>query len=96
MRNRDLGNWRDFFYADYVKKAMPGLNSRNQYRDCIVYLKKLSTYPEGLNIARKIAQEWRETYRNRPGHERRIVQSRLLKSEAKGSLPRRAGRPKAV
>lgn len=44
---------------------MPGLNSRNQYRDCIVYLKKLSTYPEGLDIARKIAQEWRETYRNR-------------------------------
>lgn len=53
----DLGNWRDFFYADYVKKAMPGLNSRNQYRDCIVYLKKLSTYPEGLDMARKIAQE---------------------------------------
>lgn len=65
MRNRDLGNWRDFFYADYVKKAMPGLNSRNQCRDCIVYLKKLSTYPEGLDMARKIAQEWWETYRNR-------------------------------
>lgn len=47
------------------EKAMPGLNSRNQYRDCIVYLKKLSTYPEGLDMARKIAQEWRETYRNR-------------------------------
>jgi len=28
-------------------------------------LKKLSTYPEGLELARKIAQEWCETYRNR-------------------------------
>lgn len=44
---------------------MPGLNSRAQYRNCIVYLKKLSTYPEGLDLARKIAQEWRETYRSR-------------------------------
>lgn len=52
-------------YEAYVKKAMPGLNSRNQYRDCIVYLKKLSTYPEGLDMDRKIAQEWRKTYRNR-------------------------------
>ena len=34
-------------------------------RFCIVYLKKLSTYPEGLELARKIAQEWCETYRNR-------------------------------
>lgn len=53
------------YYAAYVKKTMPGLNSRAQYRNCIVYLKKLSTYPEGLDMARKIAQEWRETCRNR-------------------------------
>lgn len=28
-------------------------------------MKKLSTYPEGMDLARKIAQEWCETYRNR-------------------------------
>lgn len=59
------GNEIRDYYADYVKKIMPGLNSRAQYRNCIVYLKKLSTYPEGLDLARKIAQEWRETYRSR-------------------------------
>lgn len=59
------GNEIRDYYANYVKKTMPGLNSRNQYRNCIFYLKKLSTYPKGLDLARKIAQEWRETYRNR-------------------------------
>ncbi|MCF0152908.1 SWIM zinc finger family protein [Megasphaera sp.] len=59
------GNEIRDYYADYVKKTMPGLNSRNQYQACIFYLKKLSTYPEGLKMARKIAQEWRETYRKR-------------------------------
>ena len=64
LKNKYGNEIRDY-YADYVKKTMPGLNSLAQYRNGIFYLKKLSTYPEGLHLARKIAQEWRETYRNR-------------------------------
>lgn len=42
------------------------MNRQNPTKTILYCLfEKLSTYPEGLDLARKIAQEWCETYRNR-------------------------------
>ena len=54
------------WYAEYVKKEAGMAADRNRYRELMKVLRKLSFYPDGEQVAEKIAMEWRKEYKRRP------------------------------
>lgn len=52
-------------YIAYVKQAADRASYRNAYRDVMTYLKKIKKYPDGMEITKEIASEWRIEYRRR-------------------------------
>lgn len=52
-------------YAEYVIGAAESASNRKEYNHLVRYLKKIKRYPNGTQIAAKIAKEWRTTYSRR-------------------------------
>lgn len=52
-------------YVTCMKKAMLSAGNRDQYAGVIRYLKKITRYPDGKEIAIQIAAEWRRDYPRR-------------------------------
>jgi hypothetical protein len=53
-------------YTAYIKKQADVVSDRKRYKDLMKYLKKIITYPNGKEIAKKVAAEWRVCYYRRP------------------------------
>lgn len=52
-------------YIRYVHRQAERTSYRKMYKELVTYLKKIKRYPDGADIARKIAEEWRQKYRRR-------------------------------
>lgn len=52
-------------YVQYVRILIPDSRHRNQYRNCIQYLKKICQFSGGEKIAQNLAREWKHTYTTR-------------------------------
>ena len=52
-------------YSDYLEKAVDMANDRNKYKSLMVYLKKISACAGGKEIAKEIADTWRQVYKRR-------------------------------
>lgn len=52
-------------YVIYVRQVAGRTSSRNQYRSLMDYLRKIKKYPDGKELAAKIAKEWRTMYSRR-------------------------------
>ena len=52
-------------YAALTRNGMLSAGNRNQYAEVIRYLKKITRYPGGKEIAIQIAREWRTEYPRR-------------------------------
>jgi len=50
-------------YAAYIRKQADVVSDRKRYKELIRYLKKLKSYPDGKEMAVKIANEWKAYYR---------------------------------
>lgn len=53
-------------YADYVERWAERTSDRKSYQGQVIYLKKIARYPDGKELASKIAAEWKQKYRKRP------------------------------
>jgi hypothetical protein len=53
-------------YIAYIKKQADVVSDRKRYKELMKYLKKIITYPNGKEIATKVATEWRTCYYRRP------------------------------
>lgn len=49
-------------YTTFIKKQADVVSDRKRYRDLIKYLKKITKYPNGKEIAGNVASEWRACY----------------------------------
>lgn len=52
-------------YAAYVKSQAENVSDRRRYKELVVYLKKIASYPRGRETACEIAREWRTLYKRR-------------------------------
>lgn len=52
-------------YTTFIKKQADVVSDRKRYRDLIKYLKKITKYPNGKEIAGNVASEWRACYYRR-------------------------------
>lgn len=52
-------------YTTYIKKQVDVVSDRKRYKDLIKYLKKITKYPNGKEIARNVVSEWRACYYRR-------------------------------
>lgn len=52
-------------YSDYLVKAADVANDRNKYKSLMVYLKKISACAGGKEVAKEIADTWRQVYKRR-------------------------------
>ena len=52
-------------YISYVKEYAEHASDRNAYRNIMTYLKKIKSYPEGVEVTNKISAEWRVRYKRR-------------------------------
>lgn len=52
-------------YASYVRQAATRVADRKRYQELVSYLKKVKKYPDGKEIAMKIARDWRSLYYRR-------------------------------
>ena len=55
---------RDVFFA-YLRKSMEQAGNREAYATLIQRLKKMKDYPDGKDMARELAQEWRIRYKRK-------------------------------
>lgn len=53
-------------YTAYIKKQADVVSDRKRYKDLMKYMKKITTYPNGKEIAENVAAEWRACYYRRP------------------------------
>ena len=56
---------RDVFFA-YLRHEMSYARSRSTYENLVARLKKMKTYPDGEEMARALADEWKTIYKRRP------------------------------
>ena len=52
-------------YTTYIKKQVDIVSDRKRYKDLIKYLKKITKYPNGKEIAGNVVSEWRACYYRR-------------------------------
>ena len=52
-------------YSAYLEQAVDMANDRNKYKGLMVYLKKISSCAGGKEVAKKIADSWRQIYKRR-------------------------------
>ena len=52
-------------YRDYLIREAQNTHSRETYRQMMVYLRKISNYPQGVEIANQLALQWQQTYKRR-------------------------------
>ena len=52
-------------YAEVVQKKAESTGTRAQYQGLVEILNRMKKYPGGLQLAMKIVNEWRHTYRRR-------------------------------
>lgn len=52
-------------YSAYLEQAVDMANDRNKYKGLVVYLKKISSCAGGKEVAKKIADSWRQVYKRR-------------------------------
>ena len=52
-------------YTTYIKKQVDVVSDRKRYKDLIKYLKKITKYPNGKEIAGNVVSEWRACYYRR-------------------------------
>ena len=52
-------------YRDYLIRQAQTSHSRETYRQMMVYLKKISDYPQGVETANQLALQWQQTYKRR-------------------------------
>lgn len=52
-------------YSAYLEQAVDMANDRNKYKGLMVYLKKISSCAGGKEVAKKIADSWRQVYKRR-------------------------------
>lgn len=53
-------------YINFVRKHAESVCDRKAYKGLMVYMKKITKYPGGRNIADEIAKEWKVVYRRSP------------------------------
>ena len=53
-------------YVNYVRKHAESVCDRKAYKGLMIYLKKITKYPDGKEKADQIAKEWKVIYRKRP------------------------------
>lgn len=53
-------------YVNYVRKHAERVCNRKEYKGLMTYMKKITKYPNGREIASQIAEEWKLTYCRRP------------------------------
>lgn len=52
-------------YSQHIQKEAKTVSDRKRYKHIIEYLKRIKKYPEGEELARKIADAWRNEYSRR-------------------------------
>ena len=52
-------------YRDYLIRKAQTTHSRETYRQMMEYLKKISEYPQGVEIAYQLALQWQQKYKRR-------------------------------
>lgn len=52
-------------YRDYLKREVQTTHSRETYRQMMMYLKKIASYPEGMDTAQQLALQWKKLYHRR-------------------------------
>ena len=57
-KTRDLYSW-------CLDRTMGSANDRSAYRECVAYLRKLRTYPDGEAVVSRLTELWRERYPRR-------------------------------
>lgn len=53
-------------YVNYVRKHAESVCDRKAYKGLMTYMKKITKYPDGREMADQIAGEWKVIYRRRP------------------------------
>ncbi|WP_293727925.1 SWIM zinc finger family protein [uncultured Phascolarctobacterium sp.] len=53
-------------YIQYVTQEVKIATQRSAYQKLMKYLKKIKRYPDGIELTKAIASEWRDIYRRRP------------------------------
>lgn len=52
-------------YRNYLKREVQTTHSRETYRQMMMYLKKIASYPEGMDTAQQLALQWKKLYHRR-------------------------------